>query len=125
MRCWWATARLRGRHALVKQFELIDRIIKFGGELTFPESVNKKAQDFIRCCMVRAPEQRKNARQLLEHPFIAMIDEAHYANFTTQVSRMHLLNSRMNVPKKVSSERVFVKARSRDVTASEDKGLRS
>lgn len=53
-----------------------------------------------------------------------MIDEAHYANFTTQVSRMHLLHSKHKVPMQVHSERVFVKARSRDITASEDKRSR-
>lgn len=99
--------------------------MKFDNNLEFPDTLNVIAQDFIRCCLTREPEERRNAKQLLHHPFIAMIDEAHYANFTTQVSRMHMLNNKLNVPKKVNSERVFVKARSRDITSSEDKGFRA
>lgn len=103
---------------------MIDQIVKFKDNIEFPSNINIKAQDFIRCCLTRRPEKRKNARQLLEHPFIAMIDEAHYANFTTQLSKMHLMNNKLNVPMKVHSERVFVKARSREVTASDDKRFR-
>jgi len=35
-----------------------------------PQNWSQEFQDFISCCLIKDPEKRSTAKQLLEHPFI-------------------------------------------------------
>jgi len=37
---------------------------------THPEQWSKEFRDFIACCLVKSPDKRKNAEELLQHPFV-------------------------------------------------------
>jgi len=39
-----------------------------------PAEFSKEAHDFFRLCLVRNPDQRPSANQLLEHKFLKQID---------------------------------------------------
>jgi len=39
-----------------------------------PAEFSKEARDFFRLCLVRNPDQRPSANQLLEHKFLKQID---------------------------------------------------
>lgn len=67
--------------------------MNYSGNIDLPVHVNSTTKDFIHSCLELRPERRKNARQLLDHPFIKMSDDEKYASFTTQVTKMHILNS--------------------------------
>jgi len=42
--------------------------------LELPAEFSKEARDFFRLCLVRNPDQRPSANQLLEHKFLKQID---------------------------------------------------
>lgn len=97
--------------------------MNFDDKIDFPVSLDKKTQDFLSCCLAKKPEQRKNARQLLNHPFITMGDEAKYANFTSEVSKLRVLSKNENKSSRRKSERTHVKSKSRDQLTVEDAGV--
>lgn len=97
--------------------------MNFDEKIDFPISMNKKTQDFLRCCLAKKPEHRKNARQLLNHPFITMVDEARYVTFTSEVSKMRILKKSENKSKRRKSERTDAKSRSRDQLTYDDNGF--
>lgn len=40
------------------------------GPLVFSSDVSWEAKDFVECLIKKAPEERRHANQLLDHPFL-------------------------------------------------------
>lgn len=45
-------------------------ILNYDDNLSFPVPLTRAAQHFINCCVRKAPHHRRNAKQLLNHPFV-------------------------------------------------------
>ena len=88
--------------------------MKFDEEIDFPISIEKRAQDFIRCCLIKKPEQRRNARQLINHPFVTMVDETKYVSFTSEVSRLRILTKKDNKLSRGKSEQTKEKQKKKN-----------
>ena len=56
---------------MAKQHTAIQRTKAFNDNLKMPKHFPAEAQNFISCCLRRAPGKRWNIKRLLEHPFIA------------------------------------------------------
>ena len=52
----------------VNAFAAMNKIVR--SEITLPEGVSAELKDFFRNCFTKNPEQRPDAKTLLEHPWI-------------------------------------------------------
>jgi len=95
--------------------------MNFDDELDLPISLSKKSHDFLRCCLAKKPEQRKNARQLLQHPFITTVDEVKCASFTNEVSKLRVLSKNENKSSRRKTDQGYINSKTRDQATVEDR----
>lgn len=66
----------------------------YDNNLKFPDDFCIITKDFIKCCLKKQPNKRKNTQQLLKHPFLTLKDSKTHDVFSsmfTQVSQVSLL----------------------------------